>query len=55
MTKERGDASWESVAWTESVFITLGGPQAHDSPVGMTIHLRRENDFPKKYLRWLPK
>jgi hypothetical protein len=29
--KGKGDASMESGCWTEGVFITLGGPQAHDS------------------------
>jgi hypothetical protein len=29
--KGEGEASMESGCWTEGVFITLGGPQAHDS------------------------
>jgi hypothetical protein len=31
MTKERVTVSMEVVAGTETFFITLGGPQAHDS------------------------
>ena len=29
--KGKGNGSTESGCWTEAVFITLGGPQAHDS------------------------